>query len=143
MDIRQLTPTYSVSPQIDPEDLHAVKAAGYAAVIDNRPDSEIPPSHHAAAMRDAAEALGLKFFVVPVAGREMSMETVAAHKAALEAAGGPVLAYCASGTRSTIAWALGQAGETDAEAILSSARNGGYQLDNLRPTLEALAGHKG
>jgi uncharacterized protein (TIGR01244 family) len=142
MDIRPLTPTYAVSPQIDSEDLAAIKAAGYTTIIDNRPDPEIPPSHQSLTMRQSAEALGLKFFAVPVAGREMSVETVAAHKAALDAAGGPVLAYCASGTRSAIAWALSQASATDADAILTSAERAGYQLEHLRPTLEALAAQK-
>ena len=46
-----------------------------------------------------------------------------------------VLAYCASGTRSTIAWALGQAGEMDSDAIIEAARQGGYDLENMRPML--------
>ena len=56
MDIRALTPTYAVSPQIDPEDLPAIKAAGYTVVIDNRPDGEIPPHLHTPVMEEAAKA---------------------------------------------------------------------------------------
>ena len=41
LDIRRLTPTYAVAPQIDPSDLPALKAAGYVMVIDNRPDGEL------------------------------------------------------------------------------------------------------
>ena len=48
-----------------------------------------------------------------------------------------VLAYCASGTRSTIAWALGQAGVVDGDAIVAAARNGGYDISNIRPALDA------
>ncbi len=51
MDIRPLTPDYAVSPQIDPGDLPAIKAAGYVMVIDNRPDGEIPPHLHTAGCR--------------------------------------------------------------------------------------------
>ena len=54
MDIRAITPDYAVSPQIEPGDLGAIKAAGYVTVIDNRPDGEIPPHLHAAVMRRAA-----------------------------------------------------------------------------------------
>jgi uncharacterized protein (TIGR01244 family) len=50
-----------------------------------------------------------------------------------------VLAYCASGTRSTIAWALGAAQDMPVEEIITAARNGGYDLSNLRRTLEAVA----
>ncbi len=38
MEIRALTPTYAVSPQIEATDLPAIKAAGYTTIIDNRPD---------------------------------------------------------------------------------------------------------
>ena len=53
MDIRQITPRYSVSPQINPEDFAAIKAAGFTKVICNRPDVENPPSHQADAMAAA------------------------------------------------------------------------------------------
>jgi len=56
LSIRPLSPDYAVAPQIDPEDLAAIRAAGFRTVIDNRPDSEIPASHHADRMRAAAEA---------------------------------------------------------------------------------------
>jgi uncharacterized protein (TIGR01244 family) len=141
MDIRPLTPTYAVSPQIEPGDFAAIRAAGFTTVIDNRPDIEIPPSHHAAAMRAAAEAAGLVFAVVPIAGRDMPPETVVAHRAAIDAAEGPVLAYCASGTRSAIAWSLAQAqaGAMPTDDILAATERGGYQLAPLRPMIEAIA----
>ncbi|MDH3262369.1 MAG: protein tyrosine phosphatase family protein [Paracoccaceae bacterium] len=139
LDLRQISPDYAVAPQIDPEDFPAIKAAGFTTVINNRPDSEIPPTHHGETMRKAAEAAGLRYHAIPVAGREMTMETVAAQADALAAADGPVLAYCASGTRSSIVWSLGQAGRMAPEAILQAAAQAGYQLAHLRPTLEALA----
>ena len=55
MDIRQITPRYSVSPQISVEDVPAIKAAGITTVICNRPDAEVPPSHQAEALRKAVE----------------------------------------------------------------------------------------
>ncbi|MDZ4096642.1 MAG: sulfur transferase domain-containing protein, partial [Paracoccaceae bacterium] len=63
MDLRPLTPTYAVAPQIAPEDLPAIKAAGYSTVIDNRPDAEIPADLHGAAMQARARALGLDFVI--------------------------------------------------------------------------------
>lgn len=139
LDIRQISPDYAVAPQIDPEDFPAIRAAGYVTVINNRPDAELPPSHRDQAMREAAEAAGLGYVAVPVAGRAMSMETVAAQAEALAAFEGPVLAYCASGTRSTIAWSLAQAGRMAPEAILEAAARAGYPIDHLRPQIEALA----
>lgn len=139
LDIRRISPDHAVAPQIDPEDFPAIKAAGYTTVINNRPDAEIPPSHHDAAMRKAAEAAGLRYVAIPVAGRAMSMETVEAQANALAASDGPVLAYCASGTRSAIVWSLAQAGRMSPDAILEAAARAGYQIGHLRPQLEALA----
>ena len=139
MDIRPLTPDYAVSPQIDLADLSAIKAAGYACVIDNRPDGEIPPPLHAEEMRRAAEALGLTFVINPVIGGMLTMDNVTAQRAAIEAATGPVLAYCASGNRSSVVWALALAGTRPVEDLVGLPARFGYQLDHLRPQIEALA----
>ena len=139
MDIRALTPDYAVSPQIEPADLPAIKAAGYVTVIDNRPDGEIPPHLHTEAMRTAAEALGLTFVVNPVIGGMLTMENVTAQAAGIAASAGPVLAYCASGNRSSVVWALANAGKRPVDDLIGLPARFGYQLDHLRPQIEALA----
>ena len=92
MDIRPLTPTYAVSPQIEPGDLPAIKAAGYTTIIDNRPDGEIPGHLHTTALQAAATAMGFDFVVNPIIGGAMTDENVTAQGAAIAAATGPVLA---------------------------------------------------
>jgi len=139
MDIRALTPDYAVSPQIEPSDLPAIKAAGYVTVIDNRPDGEIPPHLHTPVMKAAAEALGLVFVVNPVIGGQLTMDNVNAQGAAIAASPGPVFAYCASGNRCSIVWALANAGKRPVEELVGLPARFGYQLDHLRPQIEALA----
>jgi uncharacterized protein (TIGR01244 family) len=139
MDIRAITPDYAVSPQIELGDLPAIKAAGYTTVIDNRPDGEIPPHLHTDAMRQAAEALGLVFVANPVIGGALTMDNVTAQEAAISASIGPVFAYCASGNRSSIVWALANAGTRPADELVGLPARFGYQLDHLRPQIEALA----
>ena len=136
MDIRALTPTYAVSPQIAPEDLPAIKAAGYVTVIDNRPDAEIPGHLHTEAMRAAAEAAGLRFVANPVIGGAITEENVAEQRAAIAAATGPVFAYCASGNRSSVVWALAHAGTAPADTLIGTAAQFGYNLEWLRPALD-------
>jgi uncharacterized protein (TIGR01244 family) len=139
MDIRAITPDYAVSPQIELSDLPAIKAAGYVMVIDNRPDGEIPPHLHAAEMRKAAEALGLAFVVNPVIGGALTMDNVTAQGAAIASSNGPVFAYCASGNRSSVVWALANAGKRPVDELVGLPARFGYQLDHLRPQIEALA----
>lgn len=136
MDIRALTPTYAVSPQIAPEDLPAIKAAGYVTVIDNRPDGEIPGHLHTETMRAAAEAAGLHFVANPVIGGAITEENVAEQRAAIQASEGPVFAYCASGNRSSVVWALAHAGTAPADTLIGTAAQFGYNLEWLRPALE-------
>mgnify|MGYP000353800143 CR=1 FL=1 len=139
MDIRPLTPNYAVSPQISPEDLPLIAEAGFSTVICNRPDAENPPDWHAAAMAEAAAAAGLQFHNLPLTHQTMTPENVARQRDLINAASGPVLAYCASGTRSSVIWSLGQAGHLSTDQILAATAQAGYQLDQLRPALDAMA----
>ncbi|MDF1716133.1 MAG: TIGR01244 family sulfur transferase [Antarcticimicrobium sp.] len=139
MDIRPLTPGYAVSPQIDAGDLPAIAAAGFTTVICNRPDTEVGPDQASTAIRQAAEAAGLTFSELPLVQETLTPENASRQRELVEAAGGPVLAYCRSGTRCTVIWALGQAGRMPTEEILQTAARAGYQLDGMRPALEYLA----
>jgi uncharacterized protein (TIGR01244 family) len=143
MDIRAVTPDYAVSPQIDPSDLASIKAAGYVTIINNRPDGEIPPHLHTPVMQAAAEALGLTFVVNPVIGGQLTMDNVTTQGAAIAASPGPVFAYCASGNRCSIVWALANAGKRPVDELVGLPARFGYQLDHLRPQIEALARQDG
>ncbi|MBI1416502.1 MAG: TIGR01244 family phosphatase [Limimaricola sp.] len=140
MNINHLTPGYAVSPQIAPEDVAAIKAAGFVAIICNRPDFEVPPGLQAEAVGAAAQAAGLGFTVLPVTHPTLNMETARAQAAAVAAAGGPVLAYCASGTRSSIVWSMAQAAAgVPVDEIIAAAAQAGYDLAGQRPRFEDAA----
>lgn len=139
MDIRAITPTYAVSPQIALEDLPAIKAAGYTTIINNRPDGEIPPHLHHAHMEKAAQALGLTYVQNTVIGGAMTEANVVAQAAAIAAAKGPVFAYCASGNRSSVVWALSNAGKMPTDELIGLPARFGYQLEGLRGQLDAVA----
>lgn len=139
MDIRPLSPTFAVSPQIAVEDIPAIVAAGYTTIICNRPDAEVPPSHQAQAIGAAATAAGLNFVVKPVTHQGLNMELIADQKASMDAADGPILAYCASGTRSSIVWSFAQAGEMPTSDIIAATSAAGYDLGGMGPQIDAIA----
>lgn len=139
MEIRAITKSYFVAPQIETSDIPAIVEAGFKTVICNRPDAEVPPSHQAGALETAVRAAGLTFHCLPLTHQTMTPDNIA-KQMEFARSEGPVLAYCASGTRCTVAWAIGCATEgQDVDQILSAAEEGGYQLAGLRPTLEALS----
>jgi sulfide:quinone oxidoreductase len=114
MDISQLSPAFSVSGQIQPEDLSELKNMGFRAVICNRPDAETPGQPPVQDIRDAAEKAGLELRYVPVAPAEMSELRTAEMKAAdmktaLSELPAPVLGYCGSGKRAARLWSLANA----------------------------------
>jgi uncharacterized protein (TIGR01244 family) len=139
MDLRHLDETTAVAPQLEPADMAALAAEGVAVVVCNRPDAEVPPPLQAAAMRAAAEAAGLRFVENPVAMPGVT-ETVVAAQAEALAGPGRAVAYCASGTRSAVLWALAMAGEMPTDDILAATARAGYDLGGLRPQLDARAG---
>lgn len=139
MEFRQITPGYAVAPQIGPEDVPAVSEAGYAAIICNRPDDEVPQDLSSYAIAKAASEAGLAFSYLPVSNGPAIAKTVEELATALSAARGPVLAYCKSGMRSAAVWALWRAGEENPDAILAQASRAGYELGDLRGWLVRLA----
>jgi len=139
MDIRKIDDTISVSPQIDPADVTEAARQGFAAIINNRPDHEEAGQPEGEPIQRVADTLGLAYTAIPVSGG-FSHEQIDAMRAALDAAKGPVLAFCRTGTRSTNLWALAEAkAGGDPDAIVAKAAAAGYDLAGLRPTLEALA----
>lgn len=140
-DIRKIDDRISVAPQITPSDVGEIARLGFVAIVNNRPDDEEPGQPEGAAIRAAAEAAGLGYTAIPITHAGFSHPQVAAMVAALDAAGGPVLAYCRSGTRSCNLWALASAtaGGDPAELVAKGA-GAGYDLAGLRPLLDQLSG---
>ncbi len=140
-DIRTINESISVAPQITAEDMPAIKAAGFTAIVNNRPDEEEAGQPAGDAIRAAAEAAGLSYTAIPITHAGFSHPQIDAMTQVLVAAEGPVLAYCRSGTRSCNLWALAAAkAGRNPELLVGQAREAGYDLSGMRPTLDALAG---
>ena len=139
MAMIELTPGYSVSPQIALEDVQAAADAGITLVICNRPDAEVPPELSHRAMEEAARAAGMAFVYIPVTNESLTLEQVTQQADLLAEADGPVLAYCRSGTRSTLLWALTRARAGDHPDVLAAqAAAAGYDISPVRQIMDAL-----
>lgn len=138
MDLRQLTPDLSVSPQIDPEDVAALASAGYRVLINNRPDAEVGPDLDHDRFAELAKEAGLDYFYIPFTPGQIDSAMIAQFAEAL-ATPGPKLAYCRSGNRSTVLWALSEAGNRSADELSEIAARAGYDLSPVRPLLQAFS----
>ena len=139
MDLRPLDETTFAAPMLEQSDMDALARDGVTTVICNRPDAEVPPSHQAAAMQAAVEAAGMTFVFNPIAGSTLTVDAVEEQADAIDGADGKVVAYCASGTRSAILWALARAGQMETDDILAETARAGYSLDGLRGQIDQLA----
>ena len=139
MDIRNITADLSASPQITPEQVAELKSLGFAAIICNRPNGEAPDQPEFEAVAAAAEAAGMQALSIPISGPPVPPGATEAFSQALEALPGPILAYCRTGTRSTMLWALSQAGKRPVDEILERAKAAGYDLTPLAPALSVSA----
>jgi uncharacterized protein (TIGR01244 family) len=133
-----------VSPQIGIDDVHAARQAGVRWIVNNRPEGESDDQVPGREIEEAAHAAGLGYTAIPVTHAGFSEWQVKAMADALRVADGPVLAYCRSGTRSTLLWALAQAslGE-DPESLAAQAAEAGYDVGPVRPLMDMLAAQKG
>lgn len=137
---RQISDTVYASPQIGVEEIAKAQDLGITMIINNRPEGEsedqTPGAQIAAAARDA----GMEYVEIPVTHAGFAQNQVVAMAEALERSAGPVLAYCRSGTRSTLLWALARAkaGE-DPEQLSRQAAAAGYDLSPVRQIMDMLA----
>ena len=106
MELKRINQHVTVSPQIRPEDIPAIKAAGFSTIINHRPDGESPAHPTSAQILAAARAAGLVYHYIPLGRDGVSSDMVERTTEALEGSEGPVFCYCRSGTRSTTLWAL-------------------------------------
>ncbi|MBO9500040.1 MAG: TIGR01244 family phosphatase [Novosphingobium sp.] len=139
-DFREVTRSFWASPQIELADIAEARARGVTLIVNNRPEGEADDQVSGTEVEAAAQAAGLDYLAIPVTPGGFSEDQVHAMADALARAQGTVLAYCRSGTRSTLLWSLAQARDGRApDEIATDAARAGYDVAPIRPLLEMLA----
>ncbi len=138
---RPLTDTVLVSPQISVEDVVRAKEMGVSFILNNRPEDESADQTPGDDIAAAAAAAGIGYAAVPVNHSGFAPWQLDGMDEALAATtkGGRLLAYCRSGTRSTLLWALARARAGDnPDALSDIAAAAGYDLSPVRQIMDAL-----
>ena len=137
---RRLTDQVFVSPQIDLSQINEAAQHGITVIINNRPDDESDDQTPGAEIAAAAAAAGIAYRAIPITHAGFSEGQVAAMAEALAGADGPVLAYCRSGTRSTLLWALAEARRgVSPHSLTATAADAGYDVTPVRAIMDMLA----
>ena len=140
---RQLTERVFASSQIGFAEVAEAAAQGVALIINNRPEDESDDQVPGAEIEAAAHAAGMDYVAIPVTHAGFSEWQMEAMAKALAEAPGPVLAYCRSGTRSTLLWALAEASRGRNSGVLAAqAAAAGYDLTPVRAMMDILEARK-
>jgi len=102
----KLTPDFGVSSQISTADLERLRDAGFKSVICARPDAEVGDQPSFESISDAARNLRLEARYLPVQNGAIGEAQVAAFSKIFAHLPKPVVAYCQTGSRAGMLWAM-------------------------------------
>ena len=131
MQLNKIIDDYVVSEQITVDDIQTIKEAGFKTIFCNRPDNEEINQVTVESIKNAALKNGLKFIHQPVIGGQITQVDVDQFGEYFAASEKPIFAYCRTGTRSSMLWALSESGKRSVEDILTMTSKAGYNLNNL------------
>ena len=128
--IRQLDDKTLVSGQISPSDVADLKRQGVTMIVNNRPDHEDEDQPLSGEIEEAAGQAGVEFRFIPITRGIGPADVDAMHDAMRDCGDGKLLAFCRSGTRSTLAWAVARAREgVPREELEAGAAKAGVDLN--------------
>lgn len=136
VQVTEINDMLSVAGQIELADIAELAGAGYATIINNRPDHEEPAQldHDSAAAEAARAKLGYQY--QPVTTGSIDRQVVTHFYNTVLRGPHPVLAHCRSGTRCYLLWSAARVlfEHQSALALVAEAATKGYDLRVL-PTL--------
>ena len=138
MKFAKINNELTVSDQITIEDLKEIQAQGYKTIFCNRPDQESEGQLTFLTIEKEAQNLGIKAIHQPVIGGQISDDDIAQFGSSFELAQKPIFAYCRTGTRCSMLWALSQAKTLPIDEVLNKTQIAGYDLSSLRDRLNSL-----
>ncbi|MBL6839943.1 MAG: TIGR01244 family phosphatase [Rhodobacteraceae bacterium] len=131
---------YHVSPQLEPQQIAEIADNGFVKIICNRPDMEVSPFYSSSVMEDLAKENNIEFHLLELTHEMMTPATAVIQRELFLNCEGPVLAYCASGTRCSLLWAIGEvAAGIDPKFVLEKTLAAGYDFSNFESSLRTLS----
>ena len=135
MKLAILTPNVSALAQPTVEEIGDLADRGYRSIISNRPDGETPDQPKWNDLKAAALARGMEAVHIPVVASQIDAADIRAFREALERLPKPIAAFCRTGTRSTLLWALANEASLTADERITIAAKEGYDLEPFRTLL--------
>lgn len=129
MEFNKISDQMAVAPQISVSDIAEIANMGFKTIICNRPDHENHGQVDFAEIEAAAKEHGIRAMYQPVISGRLQESDAEEFGSLTENAQEPILAYCRTGTRSSMLWALSQSMQgTPLQDIISATRSAGYDF---------------
>ena len=134
--MKELPGDVFVAGQLLPAQIQALAEQGVMTFINNRPDMEAPMQPSSQDLEKLAQDLGVDYHHIPMTGG-LTPGLIEASETAYANLPRPIVAFCASGTRSTALWAFAHVKTLGVEAVMKAMSEAGYNLEQIRGPLEA------
>jgi len=135
MKLAILTPNVTALPQPSVDDIGELANRGYRSIIGNRPEGETPDQPKWTDLKAAAIARGMEAVQIPVIASQVRQADVRAFAEAMEQLPKPIAAFCRTGTRSALLWALANDASLTVDERIAIAAKEGYDLEPFRALL--------
>lgn len=139
MKLAILTPNVSALAQPTVDEIGQLADRGYRSIISNRPEGEAPDQPHWNELKAAAAARGMEAVHIPVVAGQIDAGDVRTFRDALERLPKPIAAFCRTGMRSTLLWALANEASLTVDERIGIAAKEGHDLEPFRALLDGAA----
>lgn len=140
LEFVSLTPEFAIGPQVSANDFEPLRAAGFASVLNVRPDNESGTYLGSVDAEQVARANGLAYAHSPTENHAIfESDILNRFEQALVDLPMPIFAHCKTGTRAAILWALVASRHRPVETVMATLRAAGQDLDFLEQELRDFA----
>lgn len=134
--MKELPGDVFVTGQLLSAQMQALTEQGVMSFINNRPDMEAPLQPLSDDLEKIAQELGVDYHHIPMSGG-LTPGLIEASENAYANLPRPIVAFCASGMRSTALWAFAHVNKMGIDDVMKAMSDAGYNLEQIRVPLEA------
>lgn len=132
--MKELPGDVFVTGQLLAAQMQALAEQGVMSFVNNRPDMEVPMQPTAEELEAVAQGLGVDYYHIPMSSG-ISPGLIDASVTAYENLPRPIVAFCASGMRSSALWAFAHVEAMGVDGVLDGISSVGINLEQLRQPL--------
>ena len=136
MNIKPLSLCLSAMAQIEAAEVADLAARGFKSIIGNRPEGETPDQPAWSSLVAEAERHGMSARQIPVVPGQITPDAVNRFAEALRELPTPIAAFCRTGARSAMLWALANLDGLSVDERIDTAAAQGYDFAPLRERME-------